>query len=160
MYLHRGDRIHPLVSKSKDGELIAKVCRSFGIEAVRGSSSRRGAEAVLALRALLDVGDRVGFTPDGPRGPLHSIQPGVLFLAQKTGVPIVPVAYGAKSAWMFGSWDRFIVPKPFNRICMVYGEPLFVNSQDDLKQKAEVLKQRLEEVTAQADSSVKVSSSK
>src|SRR5439155_13497387 len=85
VYLHQKDRIHPLVSQSRDGELIARVCRSFGIEPVRGSSSRGGTEAVLELKSMIESGDRIGFTPDGPRGPHYSVQPGVMYLAEKTG---------------------------------------------------------------------------
>jgi lysophospholipid acyltransferase (LPLAT)-like uncharacterized protein len=153
VYLHQKDRIHPLVSQSRDGELIARVCRSFAIEPVRGSSSRGGSEAVLELKTLIESGDRIGFTPDGPRGPHRAVQPGVLYLAQKTGRPIVPVAYGAKRRWVFkGSWDEFVVPKLFNRITMVYGEPLTVKSSDDLDQKAAELQGALDRVTQEADS--------
>jgi lysophospholipid acyltransferase (LPLAT)-like uncharacterized protein len=152
VHLHQHDNLHPLVSQSKDGELIARVCRSFGLEAVRGSSSRGGMEAVLELRSFLEKGDKISFTPDGPRGPLRTVQPGVVFLAQKTGCPIVPVAYGAKRRWIFkGSWDEFIVPKPFNRISMIYGEPIFVKPDDDLEKKAEDLKQVLDRITQEAD---------
>jgi len=118
---------------------------------IRGSSSRGGAQALLALREVLKTGDRVGFTPDGPRGPLQEVQPGVLFLAQKAGVPIVPVAYGARSAWVFGSWDRFLVPTPLNRIVMMYGEPLRVAPHDSLEERAVALQQALNIVTASAD---------
>ncbi len=154
VYLHQGDRILPLVSKSKDGEIIARVCRSFGLNAIRGSSSRGGSEALRELHSLVEDGARVGFTPDGPRGPLHSVQPGALFLAQITGAPIVPVAYGARRTWVFGSWDRFLVPKPFNRISMAYGEPLFVKPGDDMDAKKQQLKEALDQVTAQADAAV------
>jgi lysophospholipid acyltransferase (LPLAT)-like uncharacterized protein len=153
VYLHRNDRIHPLVSHSRDGELIARVCRSFGIEPVRGSSSRGGTEAVLELKGILEEGDRVGFTPDGPRGPLRQVQAGVLYLAQKTNRPIVPVAYGAKRRWVVkGGWDEFVVPQPFNRITMVYGEPIVVKSGDDLDKKAVELQGALDRVTQEADS--------
>ena len=153
VYLHQHDRIHPLVSHSRDGELIARVCRAFGIDAVRGSSSKGGVEAVRELKTIIDTGDRVGFTPDGPRGPLHQVQPGVLFLAQITGRPIVPVAYGAKRRWIFkGGWDEFVVPKPFNRITMLYGEPITVLPQDDLDKKAGQLQEALDRVTQEADS--------
>ncbi len=152
VYLHQNDHTHPLVSRSRDGEIIARVCHSFGLEAVRGSSSRGGTEAMLELKTLLEKGDRISFTPDGPRGPLREVQPGVVFLAQKTGVPIVPIAWGAKRRWVFkGSWDEFVVPKPLNRISMIYGEPLFVKPEDDLKKKAAELKEALERVTQQAD---------
>jgi lysophospholipid acyltransferase (LPLAT)-like uncharacterized protein len=153
VYLHQNDRIHPMVSRSRDGELIARVCRSFGIEAVRGSTSRGGVEALLEMKGIVESGDRLGFTPDGPRGPLRRVQPGVVFLAQKTGCPIVPVAYGAKKRWIFkGRWDEFIVPKPFNRIAMVYGEAIRVEPADDLKKKAIDLKLALDEVSRKADS--------
>ncbi len=151
-YLHAHDRIRPLVSHSKDGELIAGVCKAFGLETVRGSSSQGGAEAVLELKSLVEKGERIGFTPDGPRGPLRSVQPGVLYLAQKTGAPIVPVAYGAKRRWIFKkSWDEFVVPQPFNHIAMVYGDPLNVLPADNLSDKARVLKAALDDVTREAD---------
>ncbi len=141
VYLHRGDAIHPLISQSKDGELIARVCRSFGLDPVRGSSSRGGTEAVLELKSIVEKGERIGFTPDGPRGPLREVQKGVLFLAQKTGRPIVPVAYGAKKRWVFKSrWDEFLVPKPLNKIAMMYGEPIYVSPSDNLEEKAFELK--------------------
>jgi lysophospholipid acyltransferase (LPLAT)-like uncharacterized protein len=151
-YLHQGDRIRPLVSRSKDGEIIAKVCRSFGIEPIRGSSSRGGVEALLEITKEVQKGVRIGFSPDGPKGPLREVQPGVLYAAQKAGVPIVPVAYGARKAWTFKGWDEFIVPKPFNRIAMVYGEPLYVKPEDDLSRRAAELQKALNDVTSEADS--------
>jgi lysophospholipid acyltransferase (LPLAT)-like uncharacterized protein len=155
VYLHRQDKIFPLVSHSRDGELIARISRSFGIEAVRGSTSRGGMEALLQLKTILDAGNRVGFTPDGPKGPLREVQPGVLFLAQKLGRPIVPVAYGARRRWVFkGSWDEFVVPKPFNRISMVYGSPIYVDASADLTRKAAELKDALDAVTREADRQV------
>lgn len=106
----------------------------------------------MELKAILEKGERIGFTPDGPRGPLRSIQPGVLFLAQKTGKPIVPVAYGAKKRWIFKkSWDEFVVPKPFNHISMVYGEAIRVSDTDDLNMKADELRLALNRVTHEAD---------
>ena len=151
-YLHAGDRIHPLISQSRDGELIARVCRSFGLEPIRGSTSKGGAEAILEIKRAVEAGDRVGFTPDGPRGPFQQVQAGALFIAQKTGRPIVPVACGSKKSWTFGSWDRFVVPKPFNKIAMVYGEPLIIGSEDNLDRRAIDLKLALDAVTREADS--------
>jgi lysophospholipid acyltransferase (LPLAT)-like uncharacterized protein len=152
-YTHQYSRVHPLISHSRDGELIARVCRSFGMDPVRGSSSRGGMQAILELKTFLEKGDRIGFTPDGPRGPLRQVQPGVLFLAKKTGCPIVPLAFGAKRSWVFkGSWDEFVVPKPFNRIAVVHGEPLTVAPDDDLDKKAIELKAALDRVTQEADS--------
>jgi lysophospholipid acyltransferase (LPLAT)-like uncharacterized protein len=152
VYLHQGDRAFILISRSRDGEIIARVCRSFRLGAVRGSSSRGGTEALLQMKERLESGYRVVFTPDGPKGPLRRVQPGVLYLAQKTGRPIVPMAYGAKRRWVFrGGWDEFVVPKPFNRIAMVYGEPIRVSPGDDLGVKALELKRALDDVTRKAD---------
>jgi lysophospholipid acyltransferase (LPLAT)-like uncharacterized protein len=152
-YAHQNDHVHPLISHSRDGELIARVCRSFGMDPVRGSSSRGGVEAVLELKAILEEGDRVAFTPDGPRGPLRQVQPGVLFVAEKTGRPIVPLTYGSKRRWIFkGSWDEFVVPKPFNRIAVMYGEPIYVKPGDNLEKKALELQEALDRVTQEADS--------
>ncbi len=150
-YLHKGDRIRPLISQSKDGELIARVCRSFGLETIRGSSSRGGVEAVFKLQEEIQSGARIGITPDGPRGPLREVQPGALYLAQLTGRPIVPVAYGARRKWVFKGWDEFIVPKPFNRIAMMYGEPIFVKPEEDLNRKAEELQKALNYVVHEVD---------
>jgi lysophospholipid acyltransferase (LPLAT)-like uncharacterized protein len=150
-YLHRGDAIRPLISQSADGEIIAQVCHRLGLKAIRGSSSRGASEAIMRLQVEIQSGARVGITPDGPRGPLHSVQRGALYLAQLTGAPIVPVAYGAKRKWTVKSWDEFIVPKPFNKIAMIYGEPIYVREGDDLDRKADELKQALDYVTHEVD---------
>ena len=98
--------------------------------------SRRRAAAVLKLQEELKAGAIAAITPDGPRGPLREVQPGALHLAQVTGCPIVPVAFGARRKWVFNSsWDEFIVPKPFNRIAVMYGEPITVESEDDSGEK-------------------------
>jgi lysophospholipid acyltransferase (LPLAT)-like uncharacterized protein len=151
LYLHENDDARPLISQSKDGDLIAKICGHFGLNAVRGSSSRGGMRAVRELSSTLESGTRVGFTPDGPRGPFQEVQHGVLYVAQKLACPIMPFAYGARKSWVFGSWDKFIVPKLFNRISVVYGEPFFVGPNDNLKTMAAVMKDKLNEVTREAD---------
>lgn len=151
LYLHENDDARPLISKSKDGDLIAKICLHFGLEAVRGSSSRGGMKALRELKTALEAGTRVGFTPDGPRGPFQEVQHGLLYMAQKLACPILPFAYGARKRWVFGSWDKFIVPKLFNRIAIVYGEPLFVRPEDSLIAMAEIVKEKLNAVTREAD---------
>ncbi len=151
VYLHQNTRVRPLISQSRDGELIARVCQSFGLVPVRGSTSRGGAGAARELMEAVQAGDYPAITPDGPRGPLREIQPGVLYAAQKTGRPIVPVAFGAKKKWIFGSWDEFIVPKPFNRIVMIYGEPIQMGAEDDVTVKTKELKDSLNFVMKEAD---------
>lgn len=103
-----------LTSASRDGAMLAAVMRRFGLQAVRGSSSRRGAQAMIECRRLLKQNYYIGITPDGPRGPCYQMQPGVVQLARLCGVPIVPVTVEYEKAWRLKSWDRFFIPKPFS----------------------------------------------
>ncbi len=130
LFEHRNRGVPVLVSQSRDGELIAKTLHRFGFETVRGSSSRGGGSAFLKLVDIVRAGRSVAFTPDGPRGPFRSIQPGVLALAAKTGAPIVPVAWAGSRTKELKSWDRFLVPAPFARYAIVYGDPLFIAESD------------------------------
>lgn len=151
-YTHRGEAAHVLVSRSKDGELIAKTMRLSNIGAVRGSSSKRAAGAARELAEILSRGEAIGITPDGPKGPAREVKPGVLFLAQKTGAPILPISNAvSRSIELRKAWDRFHVPLPFSRAAVVYGEPLSVSADDDLEVKARVLKERLDAITERAD---------
>ncbi len=151
MHVQQWRSIHPLISLSTDGELIALVAQAFGLPPIRGSSSRRSIAALKELIKTVRSGHHLGMTPDGPRGPLREIQPGTLFLARKTGRPIVPMAYGARKKWIFRGWDEFLVPKPFNRIVVVFGEPIWVNLSDDMDEKKKVLKNSLDFVMKEAD---------
>ena len=113
----RGNRpLVVLTSTSRDGGLLASVVGRFGIGAVRGSSSRRGAAAVLQLARELARDSDVIITPDGPRGPRYTLGPGIVFLAQKTGSPMVWVDVTYSRYWELRSWDRFRIPKPFSRV--------------------------------------------
>ena len=120
---HRGERVAILVSEHKDGELIARLAKSIGYRLIRGSTSRGGERALLALAKDLRAGGEVAVTPDGPRGPARSYAPGALIAAQLSGAPIVPIAAHADSAWRLSSWDAFLIPKPFARVTVAYGEP-------------------------------------
>jgi len=115
---HRGAA---LASVSKDGEIISALIERFGVQAVRGSSSRRGAAALVAMRRFLLSGHVVALTPDGPRGPVHRVNPGVVKLAQVTGIPIVPLHLRMESFWALRSWDGFRLPVPFSRVDVVFG---------------------------------------
>lgn len=125
LFVHRGGGVHVLVSRSKDGELVAQTLHRLGFKTARGSSSRGGGAALLKLVDVLKGGGSVAFTPDGPRGPLRSVQPGVLALAAKMEVPVVPLAWAGRFVKELNSWDNFLVPKPFGRYTVVYGEPTF-----------------------------------
>jgi lysophospholipid acyltransferase (LPLAT)-like uncharacterized protein len=103
--------------------------RYLGIDSVEGSSSRGGAVALKQLRSELDSGSGVVITPDGPRGPARKVKLGIIKLAQQSGRPICPIAYGVKKSWKFGSWDGMFLPKPFSRAVVCMGEHIFVPAQ-------------------------------
>jgi lysophospholipid acyltransferase (LPLAT)-like uncharacterized protein len=115
-----------LVSRSLDGELTARFLGRLGIGTVRGSSGRGGAAGLRALARVLAEGVSVVVVPDGPRGPREVLKPGVIALARRTGIPIVPVAVGAAREWRLGSWDGFRIPKPFSRCLVKAGPPIDV----------------------------------
>jgi lysophospholipid acyltransferase (LPLAT)-like uncharacterized protein len=129
LYGHRG--CHVLASRSRDGELIARWARRFGLEPVRGSSSHGGTGALRALARALRAGREVVVVPDGPRGPREVLKPGVIALARLTGAPIVPMAVGASREWRVRSWDEFRIPRPFARCVMRFGEPIHVSRAAD-----------------------------
>jgi lysophospholipid acyltransferase (LPLAT)-like uncharacterized protein len=124
LYGHRGSLA--LTSRSRDGEVVARWIRRFGLEPVRGSSTRGGADAVRVLGRALRAGREVVVVPDGPRGPREVLKPGVIALARLTGVPIVPMAVGASREWRLRSWDEFRIPRPFARCVVRFGEPIHV----------------------------------
>ena len=134
---HRGEHVAILVSEHHDGELIARLAKSIGYRLIRGSSSRGGERALLALAKVLREGKEVAVTPDGPRGPARSYAPGALIAAQRAGAPILPVAAHADSAWRLSSWDKFLIPKPFARVTIAYGEPTRVGSESAREAAAE-----------------------
>jgi lysophospholipid acyltransferase (LPLAT)-like uncharacterized protein len=151
-WAHRGVGAAVLVSRSKDGEMIAETMRLSDIGAVRGSSSRGGAAAVLQLIEVLKSGLDIGITPDGPKGPAREVKDGAIFLAQKLGVPIVPITNAlSRKLEIKKAWDRFQVPLPFGRAVVAYGEPITVGPDDDLAAKAAELKASLDKITAEAD---------
>jgi len=117
---HASDGACAIISRSQDGELIARIAAALGCRPIRGSSSKGGAEALVRAVQAARGGEVVGVTPDGPRGPRHSVAPGVVTVAQKTGVPLLGIRVHADRAWVFRSWDRFVVPKPFARVTYAY----------------------------------------
>jgi hypothetical protein len=112
-----------LISASRDGNILADLVQRFGFDVVRGSSSRRGATAILRLTDVLASGRDVVITPDGPRGPAYEIGPGLVFLSQKSGVPVLPMNMEYSSYWRLKNWDRFIVPRPFSTVRLIVGQP-------------------------------------
>ena len=132
-----------LVSASKDGGFLTGILEYFGVEAVRGSSSRRGSQAVLELTTWAERRYDLAITPDGPRGPCYVVQDGVMSLAQLTGLPIVPFSYNLSWKIRVKSWDRFQIPLPFSRCEMNLAKPIHV-PREATDAEREVLRQRLE----------------
>lgn len=117
-----------IVSRHGDGELIAQTLDRLGVEPIRGSTGRGGAAVALAGRRRLDAGTSVAVVVDGPRGPHGHVHRGALLLAQKSGHPMVPVSYGVARGFQVGSWDRLLVPLPFNRGRLTIGAPIHVSA--------------------------------
>ena len=129
-----------LTSASKDGVVLASAVKVFNFGAVHGSSSRRGAAAIVALRRAAKNGKDLFFTPDGPRGPRYQLQPGVIKIAQTTGLVMVAIRIDYLSCWTLKTWDRFQIPKPFSKVRISLEEPMTVPRQLD---KEEFEKERL-----------------
>lgn len=132
-----------MVSASKDGAFLSGVLECFGVQPVRGSSSRRGPQALLELTTWAERGYDLAITPDGPRGPCYAVQEGVMSLAQITGLSIIPFSYSLKWKIQLKSWDRFQIPLPFSRCDMVFGKSLQVPRQATDAER-ETLRQELE----------------
>jgi lysophospholipid acyltransferase (LPLAT)-like uncharacterized protein len=136
LWTHRHRQIAVIISEHSDGEMIARVAQSLGFRTVRGSTSRGAARALLSASREVDAGHCLAITVDGPRGPAHEVAPGALIISQRTSAPMLPTAASASRAWRLRSWDRFMIPKPFARVRVAYGEPL-VMTQDSAREAAE-----------------------
>ncbi|HXT39787.1 MAG TPA: lysophospholipid acyltransferase family protein [Candidatus Angelobacter sp.] len=140
-------RLAAMVSASRDGGLLARILEHFCVEPVRGSSSRRGPQALREMLSWAERGHDLAITPDGPRGPCYKVQEGVISTAQLTGLPIVPVSYHLNWKYRPRSWDRFQVPLPFARCTIRTGELLRV-PRDAGEAEREALRQQLERIMA------------
>ena len=154
-YLYKGWNAAILVSRSQDGEFIARLIERQGHEPVRGSTTRGGLRAAAKLIKSLKEHTRPAvIIPDGPQGPRFKVQPGVIMLAKKTGYPILPVTYSAKNAKFFSSWDRFVLPYPFTRCRVVYGRPVYVPAEANREAESgcrQQLEEELVRITIAAD---------
>lgn len=152
-FLHRHENINVMVSTHQDGEYIARIIHGLGFGTSRGSSTRGG---IRALREMIDAAGRnqdIAVTPDGPRGPRETVQPGVVYLAKRLGLPIVPIGVSSSPSLRLRSWDRFMVPVPFGCCAVVYGEPAVYDgpvSDEALAAARRDLEARLRRVTEEA----------
>lgn len=141
---HRGLDMCVLVSPSDDGSLAVGMLERFGHRVIRGSSSRTGARAVREMLTELKTGSPIVITPDGPRGPRHSMNQGLAWLARATGFPILPCGFVCDRAWHLNSWDRFTIPRPGARLALVYGEPISVARKgEDLDRVTDEIARRM-----------------
>ena len=137
LWYHRDQGVMVLISEHRDGELVARAAESLGYGLIRGSTTRGADRALISLVRELQAGHEIAITPDGPRGPAESFAPGALVAAQRADCYILPVAIFARPAWRLGSWDRFMIPKPFARVTIAYGEPSKVLASDARSAAAE-----------------------
>lgn len=138
VHAHRGEGIVTLVSEHADGEYLARAVGHMGYGAVRGSSTRGGTRVLRALIREAAAGKDLALAPDGPRGPAGVFKPGALLVAQRTGLPVVPMAAAASRGWRLGSWDGMLVPRPLSTICITYGLPCYVPAAAGREERAEI----------------------
>lgn len=147
LWQHRGQGVVIVVSEAREGQYLTDLAASLGYGAVRGSSTRGGARALLGAVRELQEGRSVAFTPDGPRGPRRELKAGVVAAAQRGGAVIVPIHAEAERAWRLHSWDRFLIPKPAAVVTVRYGRPFQVEPGDQgLARGQEEAIARLEEI--------------
>ncbi|WP_320045232.1 lysophospholipid acyltransferase family protein [uncultured Desulfobacter sp.] len=144
-----------MISQSRDGEMAARAVHIMGWRAVRGSSSRGGGQALETIKKLIEQGYKIGHIVDGPQGPFGRVKPGLIRIAQSADLPIVPTITSGQNRWVFNSWDRFMVPKPFSRVIIRFGSPIYMHRDmlpGEFEQMqahvAQVLKQLYEDTDA------------
>lgn len=125
-WIARGFKACFLVSGSVDGEVPERIARAWGAEVIRGSANQSGALALRDQQAMMKRGYSIVTTADGPRGPQYEFKPGTVLMARIAGVPILPMACAADRAWYLDRWDRFMIPKPFAKVCVGVGAPYAV----------------------------------
>jgi lysophospholipid acyltransferase (LPLAT)-like uncharacterized protein len=140
-----------LASPSRDGEILARVIDRLGFSSVRGSSKHYSKNALITMVGAFEKGLDGAIVPDGPRGPKYKVKEGVIRIARKTGLPLVPVAYNISRKKILSTWDSFIFPLPFSNAVLIYGEPLTISSDMSDEDAKTLLEKRLKKITDDAD---------
>jgi lysophospholipid acyltransferase (LPLAT)-like uncharacterized protein len=152
VHSERGRAINVMVSASKDGELTSNVIHKFGFRTTRGSSSRMGSRSAIAMiRVLKKTKQICAITPDGPKGPRRQAKEGLAIIAQKSGCPIVPLACAVKRNKILNTWDKFILPLPFNKGVVINGRPIYVNSSENIQEAIRKITEALNNLSKKAD---------
>jgi lysophospholipid acyltransferase (LPLAT)-like uncharacterized protein len=150
-----GDKGVVLQSRHRDSRMLGRVMSRFGLDQAWGSSTRGGTSAVREVLRRMKDGYDVAIAPDGPRGPRRRVQPGVITIARMSGSPIIPMTYAARPSRRLGSWDHMMLPFPFGRAVIVYGEPVTVDrrTDEDGQERLRIaLEDELNRITDLADS--------
>ena len=145
IYWYRNQNVVSIASASKDGELAAQAAKRFGWITARGSSSRGGRQAYRAMEDLVKQGNKGGLAADAPRGPRFVSKLGIIYLAKRTGIPIIPVIWSADRFWKLKSWDRTIIPKPFTRLVALFGDAAIRVPADASRQTCESYRRQLDD---------------
>ena len=143
-----------MISKSKDGDYISKIVHILGWTPVRGSSTKGGKEALDELKRRAQEGCTIGHIIDGPKGPFGVVKPGLLVIAQHSGMPILPAIVSSEKRWVFNSWDKFMVPKPFSRVIIMFDKETYIPSDidsDEFERLRLSIQERLYELYREAD---------
>lgn len=154
MYAYKGSYVHVLISMHRDGLMTSNVLKYFGTHSIQGSSTRGGSEGLRKIIKVTRTGSDLGFTPDGPKGPARKVKPGVIQAARLTGLPIIPVSYGASRKHTLRSWDKMNIPKLFSRLVFTYGKPIKVkrgSSKEDIEKYCDKLEKELNRLSDRAD---------
>lgn len=131
LFHERHKKIQLLISKSQDGEIMKSCAEFLGYEVVRGSSSRGAISALKQLVSIMKTGKIFAISPDGPRGPRFCIQPGVIYLAKKFDLPVIPLAYDARFKKCLNNWDKYMIPFPINLLGIAKGRPVYLKNVPD-----------------------------
>lgn len=153
-YIHRNYKVAALVSKSKDGEILTRLLKSWNYDVVRGSSHIGGKEALKIMINKISEGYSFAITPDGPTGPQHKMKPGAVVLAYRKQVPLFLIGTASNKHYVFNSWDKFQVPKPFSKVVVVYSEPIYIkqdSTRDEIDKLIEVYENRMMELQKEAE---------
>ena len=160
IFKFKGTNARPLISFSTDGEIVSQIAEEFGMNPVRGSSSKGGARAFLNMvNAIKSENSEIMITADGPKGPAREIKDGTIHIARKTGAALIPISWYASRVRIFDkSWDKFMIPLPFGKIHFSYGDPVGIPaeiSKDEYPKYKKILKTRLDDLEKDIISGIK-----
>lgn len=150
-----GRKMGVMTSLSRDGELQSRIMGGLGYGVVRGSASRSGARGLIGLKRLMEKGYHATFAIDGPKGPLYEVKPGAIYLAKKTGAPVIPMISSANPAHIFTkAWDLFLLPWPFAKGAVIFSDPIYFDSdmsEEAMNRDSRILKEELHRLQERAD---------